>query len=184
MKLKIAAIAGSLRKESLNKKVLHHIIEQADSRVEYEWIDLADIPLFNADEETDGDPGHPAEMKQKLKQADGVLIVSPEYSHGMPGVVKNALDWAGSMTNENVLDKKPAFVLGASPSGLGTALGQLQIKQTLAACGSLVLQQPEVFIGTAPKKINENGIITDERLQTTLKKAEAAFIEWINQQQS
>lgn len=182
--MKIAAIAGSLRKNSINKKVLHHMIEQADSKVEYKWIDLADIPLFNADEETDGDPKQAAEMKEQLKQADGVLIVSPEYSHGMPGVVKNALDWAGSMTNDNVLDKKPAFVLGASPMALGTALGQQQIKQTLAACGSLVLQQPEVFIGTAPKKINDDGAITDERLRETLKKAEKAFIEWIEQQQT
>ncbi|MFB5661439.1 NADPH-dependent FMN reductase [Alteribacillus sp. HJP-4] len=175
----ILGIAGSLRKESFNRKIIRNVADQAAPEMECSIFDLQSIPLFNGDLEAGGDPAEVAEFKEAIRRADGLYIVTPEYSHGIPGVLKNALDWAGSMTNENALDGKPAFVIGASPSILGTAFAQVQVKQTLAAAGAIVLQQPEVYIGQVPKKLNDHGRLTDERTIRAVDKSLAAFSDWI-----
>ncbi|SDH72659.1 chromate reductase [Alteribacillus persepolensis] len=180
---KIAGISGSLRKGSFNTSLLHYIAEHNLPEWQIDTLGLEDIPLFNADQEEGGDPKAAADFKQAISRADGLIVVTPEYSHGMPGVLKNALDWAASVTNENVLEEKPAFVLGASPSPLGTAFAQAQVKQTLAAAGAYVLQQPEVYIGTVQKKLDENGKLHDEKTAEMIKQSLEAFQEWIQAMQ-
>ncbi|PYZ97758.1 hypothetical protein CR205_03965 [Alteribacter lacisalsi] len=176
---KLAAITGSLRKESINKTVMEEFKRLSADRVEMSVLDIGSLPLFNADLEEGGDPEAAAVFKETIRTADGVLIVTPEYSHGVPGVLKNALDWAGSMTNENVLAQLPAAVTGASPSALGTSLAQVQVKQTLTACGSFVLPQPELFIGAAHKRIGD-GKITDEKTIELMREFLASFYTWLN----
>ncbi|MBM7096047.1 NAD(P)H-dependent oxidoreductase [Bacillus sp. H-16] len=175
--MKIIGIAGSLRKESLNKVVLNEVKGLSGNKLDLEIVGIGDLPLFNGDLEEGGDPEIVKKFKDRIKQADGVFIVTPEYSRGMPGVLKNALDWAGSMTHENVLDKKTAAVIGASPGAQGTALAQVQVKQTLAACGSYVMSQPEVFIGSAYKRLGDNNV-TDEKTIEILKDCIESFAEW------
>lgn len=172
-------IAGSLRKNSFNKALLRHMAEQCPEAVDFSIYDLKHIPLFNADLEEHGDPQPVIHFKEAVEEADGLVIVTPEYSHGVPGVLKNALDWAASVTNKNVLDNKPAFVLGASPSPLGTAFAQVQVKQTLAAAGALVMQQPELYIGSIQKKLDEDGNLTDEKTRKALGQSLDTFIQWI-----
>nr|WP_183163764.1 NADPH-dependent FMN reductase [Alteribacter keqinensis] len=145
--------------------------------MDLEIVSIGGLPLFNGDLEEGGDPEEVKRFKDLIKHADGVFIVTPEYSRGMPGVLKNALDWAGSITHENVLDKKTAAVIGASPGAQGTALAQVQVKQTLAACGSFVMSQPEVFIGTAHKRLGDNKV-TDEKTIEVLESCIASFAEW------
>jgi chromate reductase, NAD(P)H dehydrogenase (quinone) len=176
----IIGIAGSLRQESLNKYLLQFMAEEEYEGLNIQIESLEEIPLFNADLEKGGDPDPVARWKQKLKKADGILIVTPEYSHGTPGVLKNALDWAGSMTNENVLFHKPVMLAGATPTRMGTGFSQAQLRQTLAACDAYPLQQPQIFIAQAHKLI-ENGKVTDEGTADFLKKAAASFREWIVQ---
>jgi chromate reductase, NAD(P)H dehydrogenase (quinone) len=182
MTKKIIGFSGSLREASFNKTILAHMAEQDYKGLDIEVTSLHDIPLFNGDEEEGGDPAAVAAFKQKIKEAEGVLIVTPEYSHGTPGVLKNALDWAGSMTNENVLYRKPVLIAGASPTKMGTGFSQAQLRQTLAACEAYPLQQPQVFINTVHKKI-ENGKLTDEGTIRFLETTAEAFYEWIDQLQ-
>ncbi|WP_035710035.1 NADPH-dependent FMN reductase [Salibacterium aidingense] len=177
--LKILGISGSLRKDSFNRMILREMARHTPEGADVSIFNLKHVPLFNADLEENGDPEAVEDFKESILEADGFLIVTPEYSHGMPGVLKNALDWAASVTNRNVLDKKPAYVLGASPAPLGTALSQAQVKQTLAAAGAFVLQQPELYIGKVPSKIDEAGRLQDDSTKTRLHQAMEAFVEWI-----
>ncbi|CAM3995932.1 NADPH-dependent FMN reductase [Alkalicoccus chagannorensis] len=175
----VAAVRGSLRKESLNKRVLEHIKTMSTEEIQIEEASIDALPLFNADLEEGGDPHDVASFKQQLAAADGILIVTPEYSHGIPGVLKNALDWAGSMSNQNVLSKKPVMLTGASPSGLGTAFSQGQLRQVLDACGAYPMPQPEIFIGAAHQKLGENGL-QDEDTIKLLEDGLQAFHDWID----
>ncbi|SFL54905.1 NADPH-dependent FMN reductase [Salibacterium qingdaonense] len=176
----IVGIAGSLRQNSFNRSILREMSQHPPEGMDISIFNLKHIPLFNADLEENGDPEAVEDFKDAVKEADGFLIVTPEYSHGMPGVLKNALDWAASVSNRNVLDEKPVYVLGASPTPLGTAFSQAQVKQTLAAAGSFVLQQPELYIGKVPNKLDETGELQDERTKTKLYEALEAFDKWID----
>lgn len=176
MTLQITAFSGSLRKQSLNRSVLTYMDHQFD---EVQVVDLKAIPMFNADIEADGEPESVFSFKKAIKEADGLFIVTPEYSHSMPGVLKNALDWAGSMTYENVLDGKPVMIAGASPSGMGTGFAQQHLRQVLAACNAWVMPQPQVYIGGANAKIKD-GILTDENTTAFLNDAYSSFKSFIN----
>ncbi|WP_185819857.1 NADPH-dependent FMN reductase [Salibacterium salarium] len=178
-KMKVLGISGSLRKDSYNRIILREMAQEHPEEMDVSIYHLKHIPLFNADVEENGDPEAVEDFKEAIREADGLLIVTPEYSHGMPGVLKNALDWASSMTNENVINGKPAFVLGSSPSMLGTAFSQAQVKQALAAAGALVLQQPELYIGQVTKKVDETGDLTDEGTKKALRQSLDDFYEWI-----
>ncbi|SDN20561.1 NADPH-dependent FMN reductase [Alkalicoccus daliensis] len=179
MKKRIIGFAGSLRKESLNKAVIQYMAEEEYEYLTIDYISLENIPMFNGDVEEAGEPEAVSHFKSQLKKADGILIAAPEYSQSMPGVLKNALDWAGSMTYENVLENKPVLIVGASPTQMGTGFSQAHLRQVLAACNALPLQQPQVYINQAPKKII-NGKITDEKTKAALNKALSAFSEWLN----
>lgn len=178
-KRKVVGISGSLRKDSYNRVLLRAMAQEQREDMDVSIFNLKHIPLFNADIEVNGDPEAVEDFKEAIREADGLLIVTPEYSHGMPGVLKNALDWASSMTNENVMDGKPAFVLGASPAKLGAAFSQAQVKQSLAAAGALVLQQPELYIGQVNKKVDDAGTLTDEDTKSALQQSLDDFSSWI-----
>lgn len=175
MTLQITGFSGSLRKQSLNRSVLKYMDKQFD---EIQMVELNAIPLFNADVEAEGEPESVFALKKAIKEADGLLIVTPEYSHSMPGILKNALDWAGSMTYENVLDGKPVMIAGASPSGMGTGFAQQHLRQVLAACNAWVMPQPQVYIGGADAKMT-NGVLTDEATTEFLTDAFASFKTFI-----
>ncbi|AOM83365.1 NADPH-dependent FMN reductase [Salisediminibacterium beveridgei] len=173
----IAAFCGSLRKHSLNRSVVNHMDQTSD---DIQVLSLEDIPLFNADLEEQGEPEAVFDFKKAIKEAEAVLIVTPEYSHSMPGVLKNALDWAGSMTYENVLDGKPVMIAGASPSVLGTAFAQEHLRVTLAACGAHTMPQPEIFIGKAAEKIDKDGKLIDQGTIDFLESALNGFRVYAN----
>lgn len=159
MAMTIAAFAGSLRKQSINRSVLDHLDQSSE---DIQLLTLDDIPLFNADVEEKGEPESVFAFKKAIKEADALIIVTPEYSHSIPGGLKNALDWAGSMTYENVLNGKPVLIAGASPSALGTAFSQEHLRHVLAACGAHTMPQPEIYIGKAGEKLDDNGKLIDE----------------------
>ena len=177
--MNILAFAGSLRKGSYNKSLLMAAKELAPDEITITIFDLEGIPLFNSDLEAEGDPDRVAEFKEAILQADGILIASPEYNHGMTGITKNAIDWASRPPKNPVLRYKPVGVMGASPGITGTARSQDQLRQALKALGAYCMPSPELLLFRAREKFDENGTLTDESTRKFISKYLNDFSEWV-----
>jgi len=177
--LRILGVAGSLRAGSLNKALLRAAAELAPAGMTIDIFDLADVPLYNGDVEAAGDPPGVAAFKQAIAAADGVLMATPEYNHGVPGVMKNAVDWASRPPREAPLGGKPVGIIGASPSQTGTARGQSQLRQAFEFTNSYCMPQPELLVFRAHEKFDGEGRLTDPVTGEYLQKYLAAFGEWV-----
>ena len=144
-----------------------------------EIFDLADVPLYDGDVEAAGDPPGVAAMKAAIARADGVLFATPEYNHGVPGVMKNAIDWASRPPRNAALAGKPVGLIGASPGMTGTARGQSQLRQAFEFTDSYCMPQPELLVWRAHEKFGEDGALTDEATRAYLGKYLAAFGLWV-----
>ena len=179
-KLTIATICGSLRKDSFNRKVLTAIERIAPEHWRFHHTNLATIPLYNEDTEKEGDPPSVVEFKESIRKADGVLIVTPEYNTGIPGVLKNALDWASRPSKDSVLIHKPFAIAGATPGNGGTAQSQAQVRQTLLAMNAYTLPGPKILIGRVHEKINgTTGLFDDDQTLHYLDRFLKTFEGWI-----
>lgn len=176
---KIIAFAGSLRKGSFNKALLRAAVELAPADMDINIFDLEGIPLFNADLEKEGDPERVTQFKEQIRKADGVLIASPEYNHGMTGITKNAVDWASRPGNDAPLNGKAVGIMGASPGSTGTARSQDQLRQTLKSINALCMAKPEILVGRAHEKFNDDGTLTDEKTRKYLQKYLEDFANWV-----
>lgn len=177
--IKILAFAGSLRKGSFNKALVKAAIKLAPPGLDIQIFDLEGIPLYNADVENQGNPVRVEEFKEAIGLADGVLIATPEYNHGVPGVTKNAIDWASRPPKNAPLNKKPVGIIGASPGMTGSARGQSQLRQAFEFTNSYCMPQPEILVFQAHKKFDDQGEITDETTKEYLEKYLEAFREWV-----
>lgn len=177
--IKILAFAGSLREGSYNKAVLRAAKELASSSMNIHIFDLEGIPLYNADVEAQGDPERVAEFKEAIRGADGLLIATPEYNHGVPAVTKNAIDWASRPPKSAPLNKKPVGILGASPGMTGSARGQSQLRQAFEFTNSYCMPQPEILVYRAHEKFDDDGKLTDEATRKYLAKYLEALQEWV-----
>jgi len=157
----ILGIAGSLRKGSWNRSALRAAQKLLPEGTKLEIFELDGIPLFNQDEE--GKP-HPrvAEFKQRIRAADAILFATPEYNYGLPGVLKNAIDCASRPYGDNAWDGKPAAILSAAMSMGGGVRAQYQLRQCFVFLNVDAVVQPEVAIGNAGTRFNEQGELTDE----------------------
>jgi chromate reductase len=176
--IKILAFAGSLRRQSYNRALLHAAVELAPADMAITIFDLADVPLYNGDVEAEGDPAGVVRFKQAIREADGVLMATPEYNHGVPGVMKNAVDWVSRPPKGAALSRKPVALLGASPGITGTARGQSQLRQAFEFTESYCMPQPEVLVFRADEKFDAEGRLTDERTRQGVTRFLAAFGEW------
>ena len=174
----VFAFAGSLRENSYNRALLRAAREETPEGMSIEIFDLADIPLYNADLEAEGDPEQVKAFKEGIRMSDAVLIATPEYNHGVPGVTKNAIDWASRPPKNAPLDEKPVGILGASPGITGSARGQSQLRQAFEFTNSYCMPQPEILVYRAHEKFDEEGRLTDEKTRTFLGKYLAALAEW------
>ena len=147
--IRVAGFAGSLRKASFNRALLAAAVELAPQGMSIEVLEIGGIPLYDADVEAGGDPAPVAEFKRRVGEADGLLIATPEYNLGVPGVTKNVIDWASRPPRNSVLDGKPVAVMGATPGMGGTARGQSQLRQAFVFTNSYALAQPEVLVRRA-----------------------------------
>jgi len=179
-KIKILGIAGSLRKDSLNKSLLKAAVELKPDYMEIEIFDISEIPLYNEDVQTNGDPETVKLFKQKIAKADALLIATPEYNYSIPGVLKNAIDWASRPVTDSPLNGKPLAIMGAG-GRMGTVRAQAHLRQAAIFTNMLALNKPEVLVATAREKFDKDGKLTDERTRTQLKKLLDAFAEWIIQ---
>jgi chromate reductase, NAD(P)H dehydrogenase (quinone) len=176
--LKVLAFAGSLRRGSYNRALLRAAQELAPAGMEITIFDLGKIPLYNHDVEQQGDPEPVKAFKEASRQADAVLIATPEYQHGLPGVLKNALDWASRPPRRSPLKHKPAAIMGASPSQTGTARAQLQLRQTLVYNETYVLMQPEVLVARAQEKFDGEGRLSDEVSRKLIGRLLEGLVGW------
>ena len=164
----ILGISGSLRKASYNTAALRAAQELVPAGVTLEIFDLTPIPLYNEDIREKGLPPAVEDFRKQIKTADGLLIVTPEYNYSVPGVLKNAIDWA-SRPPDQPFDGKPIAILGASPSFLGTARAQYHLRQCFIYLNGLILNRPEIMIASAPSKFNDQARLTDQKTRELIK---------------
>ena len=179
-KIKILGFAGSLRKGSFNKMLLKAAEKLVPPDMELEVFDLEGIPPFNQDLENE--PHEKVkEFKKKVKEADGLLIVTPEYNYSVPGVLKNALDAASRPYGTSPFEGKPVAIMGASIGMLGTARAQYHLRQTMVFFNAFPLNRPEIMVNFAEKKFNEAGELTDETTKELVKQLLVALVKWVRQ---
>jgi chromate reductase, NAD(P)H dehydrogenase (quinone) len=176
--IQILGFAGSLRQGSYNRALLRAAQELAPQGMTIDIFDLAPIPLYNADVEAQGDPESVAAFRAAIRRADALLIACPEYNHGVPGVLKNAIDWASRPPRAAVLDRKPLALMGASPGMTGSARGQSQLRQAFVFTNSYALPQPEMLVAHAQEKFDNQGALTDEKTRDFLRRLLGALAEW------
>jgi chromate reductase len=176
--IKILGIAGSLRNGSYNKAALRAaknlVPENATLNI---FEHLGEIPLFNQDLENNP-PGAVIELKKAIKEADAILFVTPEYNYSIPGVLKNAIDWASRPYGDNSWEDKPVAITGASPGMLGTARAQNHLRQILLFSNMHPVNRPEVMIGSARENFDEHLNLTDEYTKEKIKELLAALVSW------
>jgi chromate reductase len=177
--LTIVGFAGSLRRASYNRALLRAAQDLAPERMRIEIHDLAGVPLFNEDVEAEGVPQAVTDLRNAIAAADGLLIAVPEYNHGVPGVLKNAIDWLSRPPRKSVLGGKPTALMGASPGTTGTARGQSQLRQSFVFTNTPAMLQPEVLVGRAHERFDAEGNLTDEKVRSYLKMFLEHFEEWI-----
>lgn len=175
----VLALPGSLRRHSYNKQLLAAAGLHARSMLSIRiYEDLASVPPFNEDLEAGDLPKGVSMLVAALAQADALLIATPEYNQGLPGVLKNAIDWL-SRSEPDLFDGKPTAILGASAGPWGTRLAQASLRHTLAACGAIVMAQPQIYVREAANVFDSDGALTDERLRGSLSAFVASFHRWI-----
>ncbi len=179
----VLGIPGSLREGSYNKALLRAAQEEAPDGMTIEIFEIGDIPFYNRDVEEEGDPEPVQRLKRAIREADAVLIATPEYQHGLPGVLKNALDWASRPPGDAPLKNKVVGMMGASPSPVGTARAQLQLRQTLVYNQSRFVARPEVLVSKAPSKFDDEGRLTDEKAREFIRKHLKAVAEKVHEAQ-
>jgi chromate reductase len=175
--LTILGFAGSLRKASYNKALLHAAVELAPKELKIEVFDLDGIPPFNQDLERDL-PEKVKEFKAKIRAADAILIVTPEYNYSIPGVLKNAIDWASRPYPDNAFDSKTVAIMGASTGMLGTARAQYHLRQCFVFLNMYPVNKPEIMVTFAPQKFDENGRLTDKNTGEHVLDLLRSLVNW------
>jgi chromate reductase len=176
----IAVIVGSLRADSLNKKLAQNLEELAPAGTQFVYADISALPLFNQDIEGDF-PATAQSLKDVLEAADGILVVTPEYNRSIPGVLKNAIDWASRPWGSNSFNGKPAGIVGASMSPLGTAVAQAHLKSIMVYLNTKLMGQPEVFLTGAHEAFDDEGVVI-ESSKDHLKHYIDAFVAHVDSQ--
>lgn len=177
--MKIIGIVGSSRKGSFNRALMDAFVKRAPKDVAIEIADIDSLPFYNADIE-DPYPETAQTLKDHLVTADAFIIATPEYNRGVPGVLKNAIDWMSRPKGPSPFSSKPVLVIGASDGNIGTAVAQSSLKVTLLHLNAHILGKPEFFLGMAQNKFDQNGNLIDEKTGafitsalTTLQEAHA-----------
>jgi chromate reductase len=179
MAYKIAIIVGSLRKDSLNRKVARSICGLKDDNLDCSMIEIGDLPLYNQDLDADP-PEQWTRFRQQVAAADGVLFCSPEYNRGIPGVLKNAIDVGSRPYGQSVFDKKPAAIVTASTGSIGGFGANLQIRQAAVFLNMPVMMQPEAYLGhVSDDSFDGNGCLKEGPLKNLVSVVAHAFAGWV-----
>jgi chromate reductase len=175
--VRILGIPGSLRRESYNRAALRAAIALVPDGATLEAFELDGIPVYNQDDEQHPPP-RVSELKRRIREADAILFVTPEYNYSVPGVLKNAIDWASRPYGDSAWNGKPAAIMGASPGALGTARAQYHLRQTLVYLNMFPINQPEVMISNAGARVDKNGALTDDTAKNLIRQLLQNLVEW------
>jgi chromate reductase len=182
--LRVLGFAGSLRAGSFNRALLRAAAELAPDAMEIEAFDLAAIPLYNADIEAVGFPEPVARFRERIAAADALLVASTEYNFSMSGVLKNAIDWASRPPTGSPLQGKPAALMGASTSRMGSVRSQLHLRQVLGSTDTLVMTSPYLHVPQARDKFDADGRLVDDVMRKQLRKLLEALEAWTRRMQA
>lgn len=176
-KIKILGFAGSLRKESFNKALLHNAVSLVPNNSTLEIFELAGIPPFNQDTE-ENMPDKVREFKSKIRNADAILISTPEYNYSIPGVLKNAIDSASRPYGDNPFDGKPVAIMSASVGMLGGSRAQYHLRQIFVFLNMYPINRPEIMVNFAADKFDSNGNLMDENSKKLIGMLISNLVDW------
>jgi chromate reductase len=175
--LRILGIAGSLRRQSYNRSALRAATQLVPPDASIETFELDGIPGFSQDEEQNPPP-KVVELKRRVREADAILFVTPEYNYSVPGVLKNAIDWASRPYGDSAWSGKPAAIMGASIGMIGTARAQYHLRQMMVFLNMFPVNQPEVMIGNASERFDAGGNLTDETTKKLIRQLLENLRDW------
>ncbi len=175
--MKLLGISGSVRKGSWNGKLLHSAADLLPAGAELElWDGLKSVPPYDEDDDVEPAPAAVADLRDAIAGADAVLFATPEYNSSIPGVLKNAIDWASRPLATNPLRNKPVAVVGASTGAFGAVWAQAELRKVLAATGARVTEG-DVAVGHAPTKFGEDGLLEDSELRDQLAETVQGLVD-------
>jgi chromate reductase len=175
--IRILGIAGSLRRQSFNKYALHAAAKLVPQGAAMEILDVPDLPGFNQDHENNP-PAAVVALKKKIRAADAILFVTPEYNYSVPGVLKNAIDWASRPYGDSAWSGKPVAIMGASIGTNGTARAQYHLRQSFVFLNIFPINKPEVMIGNAASRFDAEGNLTDETTKQLIGDLLKNLVAW------
>ena len=174
----IAVIVGSLRKESFNRKMANALRDLAPAALKLEIVEIGQLALYNQDLDTDP-PGAWREFRARIKKADGVVFVTPEYNRSVPAPLKNAIDVGSRPYGQSAWDKKPCAVVSVSPGAIGAFGANHHLRQSFVFLNMPAMPQPEAYIGGADKLFDANGKIANDGTRGFLTKFLEAYAAWV-----
>ena len=175
--IRILGISGSLRRESYNRFALRAATHLVPEGATIETFELDGISGFNQDEEQNP-PAKVVELKRRIREADAILFVTPEYNYSVPGVLKNAIDWASRPYGDSAWNGKPAAIMGASIGTIGTARAQYHLRQMMVFLNMFPVNQPEVMIGNASERFDAEGNLTDDASKDLIRQLLQSLVDW------
>lgn len=178
--LRILGIAGSLRRDSYNRAALRAATQLVPQGATIDIFELDGIPGFNQDEERNP-PAKVVELKRRIREADAILIVTPEYNYSVPGVLKNAIDWASRPYGDSAWNGKAAAIMGASVGSIATARAQYHLRQMMVFLNMHPINKPEVMIGNASDRFDAQGNLTDDTTKQLIRQLVQSLVEWSRQ---
>jgi chromate reductase, NAD(P)H dehydrogenase (quinone) len=179
MSHKVAVLVGSLRKDSFNRKIADAIATLAPAGLTLEQVPIGDLPFYNEDLETSSPPAQWTAFREKIRSADAVLFVTPEYNRSVPAVLKNAIDVGSRPYGKSVFSGKPAAVASASIGPIGGFGANHHLRQSLVFLDMPVLQQPEVYIGSAQNLFDDGGKLKNADTEKFLRSFGEKLEKWI-----
>ncbi|EHL29283.1 NADPH-dependent FMN reductase [Legionella drancourtii] len=180
MSKKIAVIVGSLRKESLNRKMAHALMALAPSSLALQIIEIGNLPLYNQDFDDEGRvPEAWTHFREQMKSCDGVVFVTPEYNRSIPGVLKNAIDVGSRPYGQSIWSKKPGAIISVSPGAIGGFGANQHLRQTFVFLDIPALQQPEAYIGNAGNLFNAQDELASEDTKKFLRNFIETYANWV-----
>ncbi|HEY3874886.1 MAG TPA: NADPH-dependent FMN reductase, partial [Candidatus Kapabacteria bacterium] len=177
--MNILTILGSLRKGSINRMILQEAMALAPKTMTFDASDISQFPLYNQDMENVGIPNVVLHFKEQIRQADGLLFATPEYNYSMPGVLKNAIDWASRPPKDNSFNGKPCAIMTAGTGMGGGAKAQYHFRQSCVFVNLIPMNKPEIVIPKAMEKFDANGTLSDEVTMKKLIEFMASFQQWV-----
>lgn len=175
--LTFLGISGSLRARSYNTALLRTAVELAPAGVRIEPFGLAEIPIYNEDVREGGFPPPVEALRERIRAADALLIVTPEYNYSIPGVLKNAIDWASRPPTQPFEDK-PIALMGASPGMLGSARAQYHLRQSFVYLNAHILNRPEIMVGSASTRFDDHLRLTDDNTREMIINLLTGLRDW------